>query len=177
MTTTNTTEPRCHVALELSRSRWLVGALLPGRAKVALHTVPGGDAHGLLALLRRVEARAGAEAGMAVPLAVCLEAGYDGFWLARYLRQRGIQTQVLDAPSFLVSRRGRRAKTDRLDVEAMALVLGAPAPICCRRRRAPRREGGMGPPRYRATWGGPRCAAAPPNAPPRPRHRAHSPPG
>jgi transposase len=54
--------------------------------------VPGGDAHGLLALLRRVEARTGAEAGTAVPVAVCFEAGYDGFWLARYLRQRGIRT-------------------------------------------------------------------------------------
>jgi transposase len=129
MTPTITISPRCHVALELSRSRWLVGALLPGRAKVALHTVPGGDAQGLLALLRRIEARASAEIGMRVPAVVCFEAGYDGFWLARLLRQHGVETHVLDAASILVSRRGRRTKTDRLDVEAMALVL---RPFCNR---------------------------------------------
>jgi transposase len=125
MTTMITTEPRCHVALELSRSRWLVGALLPGRAKVALHTVTGGDAPALLALLRRIEARASAEAGARVPTVVCFEAGYDGFWLPRFLRQHDVEAHVLDASSFLVSRRGRRAKTDRLDVEAMAFVLRA----------------------------------------------------
>ena len=125
MTPTTSTSPRCHIALELSRSRWLVGALLPGRAKVALHTVPGGDAQGLLALLRRIEARASTEVGARVPAVVCFEAGYDGFWLARFLRQHDVETHVLDAASFLVSRRGRRAKTDRLDVEAMALVLRA----------------------------------------------------
>jgi transposase len=122
---TRTMEPSCHIALELSRSKWLVGALLPGRAKVALHSVAGGDVHGLHALLQRIGARASSEAGTSVPIAVCFEAGYDGFWLARFLRQREIETHVLDASSFLVARRGRRAKTDRLDVEAMALTLRA----------------------------------------------------
>ena len=33
----------CYVALELSRSKWLVGALLPGRSKITSTLVPGGD--------------------------------------------------------------------------------------------------------------------------------------
>ena len=53
----------------------------------------------------------------------CFEAGYDGFWLHRLLRQRGIHNRVLDAASIQVSRRSRRPKTDRLDAEAMIRVL------------------------------------------------------
>jgi len=125
MTSTTSTAPRCHVALELSQAKWLVGVLLPGRAKVALYIVRGGDAEGLAALLNKVAARASAEARQAVSISVCFEIGYDGFWLARFLLARGIDTHVLDASSFLVSRRGRRAKTDRIDVEAMAFTLKA----------------------------------------------------
>ena len=39
MTTTTHVDPRCCVALELSQAKWLVCALLPGRAKIVLHTV------------------------------------------------------------------------------------------------------------------------------------------
>jgi transposase len=116
----------CYVALELSRAKWLVGALLPGRSKVTTTVVPGGDTAALLDALVRFAARAGRETGQAVAaVKVCFEAGYDGFWLARFLFARGIETHVLDPASFLVSRRGRRAKTDRIDVEAMAFTLRA----------------------------------------------------
>jgi transposase len=116
----------CYVALELSRAKWLVGALLPGRSKVTTTVVPGGDTAALLDALGRFAARAGRETGQAVAaVRVCFEAGYDGFWLARFLFARGIETHVLDPASFLVSRRGRRAKTDRIDVEAMAFTLRA----------------------------------------------------
>jgi transposase len=113
----------CYVALELSRAKWLIGALLPGRSKVVTMQVPGGDTAGLLDVLSRLTARASREAGPAVSVKVCFEAGYDGLWLARFLLARGIETHVLDPASFLVSRRGRRAKTDRVDVEAMAFTL------------------------------------------------------
>jgi transposase len=39
----------------------------------------------------------------------------DGFWLARWLRARGIEADVIHAASVPVSREHRRAKTDRLD--------------------------------------------------------------
>jgi transposase len=65
------------------------------------------------------------EFGEAVELKICFEAGYDGFWLARFLRDRGLDVFVLDASSFLISRRGRRTKTDRIDVEAMTFTLRA----------------------------------------------------
>jgi hypothetical protein len=120
------TQDCCYVALELSRAKWLVGALLPGRrSKVSTALVPGGATDALLDVLDRFAARAGREAGRSVPVKVCHEAGHDGFWLARFLPARGVETHVLDPASFLVSRRGRRAKTDRLDVRAMAFTLKA----------------------------------------------------
>ena len=45
----------------------------------------------------------------------CYEAGRDGFWLHRYLVLQGIDNIVVDSASIEVSRRFRRAKTDRLD--------------------------------------------------------------
>lgn len=119
----NVERANCYVALELSRSKWLVGALLPGCDKVATISVSGGDTDELLAALNRLVA---VDRGcLDVRLRVCFEAGYDGFWLARFLIDRGIDTTVLDASSFLVSRRGRRVKTDRVDVESMVFVLKA----------------------------------------------------
>ena len=109
------TQDCCYVALELSRAKWLVGALLPGRSKVSTALVPGGATDALLDVLDRFAARASREAGRSVPVKVCHEAGHDGFWLARFLPARGVEAHVLDPASFLVSRRGRRAKTDRLD--------------------------------------------------------------
>ncbi len=115
----------CYVALELSRSKWLIGALLPGRSRITTTLVPGGDTAALLDVLTRLAARAALHTGGPVAFRVCYEAGYDGFWLARFLIGHGIETHVLDSACFLVSRRGRRAKTDRIDVEAMVLTLKA----------------------------------------------------
>jgi transposase len=115
----------CYVALELSRSNWLVGALLPERDKVTTTSVNAGDTDELLNVLNRLVTKAADDGCPRVRLHVCFEAGYDGFWLARLLIDRGIDTTVLDASSFLVSRRGRRVKTDRVDVESMVFVLKA----------------------------------------------------
>jgi transposase len=51
------------------------------------------------------------------------EAGRDGFWIHRWLIARGIENQVIDSASIEVDRRQRRAKTDRLDVEKLLLLL------------------------------------------------------
>ena len=58
-------------------------------------------------------------------VACCFEAGYDGFWLHRWLCARGVENRVLDAASLLVDRRARRAKTDRLDAAGLLRTLMA----------------------------------------------------
>ena len=115
----------CYVALELSRRTWLVGAILPDSPKVRTMAVLGGDTSALLASLEQLRVRAVQACDCEVKLRVCFEAGYDGFWIARFLIKQGIDTTVLDATSFLVSRRGRSVKTDRVDVEAMCNTLKA----------------------------------------------------
>jgi transposase len=143
MSVTLTSPVVCPVALELSRSTWLVGVLPPNGARVRSFAVRGGNAEGLLERLRAIADRLAVELGRDVELKVGFEAGFDGFWLARFLLQRGVDTLVLDSSSFLVSRRGRRVKTDRIDVEAIAYILRAHLagdPTVCRLVRIPTPE-------------------------------------
>lgn len=113
------------VALELSRSTWLIALHSPVADKVSQHRLEGGDAAGLLELIARKRGQAEEKLGQPVRVACCFEAGYDGFWLHRWLCARGVQTQVLDAASVLVDRRARRAKTDRLDAAGLLRTLMA----------------------------------------------------
>jgi transposase len=115
----------CTVAIELSRARWVIGALPPRGTKVSVGAVPGGNTERLVEHLNKIEARLTREFAEPVELKICFEAGYDGFWLARFLRDRELDVYVLDASTFLISRRGRRTKTDRIDVEAMTFTLRA----------------------------------------------------
>jgi transposase len=61
--------------------------------------------------------------GRAPKVKLCYEAGYDGFWLARLLKHRGIDCLVMEPASLQVNRRARRVKTDRVDVEKLLHTL------------------------------------------------------
>ena len=113
------------VALELSRSTWLVALHSPVLDKVSQHRLEGGDTKGLFELITRKRTQAAEKLGRPVRVACCFEAGYDGFWLHRWLCAQGIENRVLDAASILVNRRARRAKTDRLDVAGLPRSLMA----------------------------------------------------
>lgn len=112
-----------YLALELSCSTWLVASRLPGAAKPSLHRLKGGDTAGLLELITTLRTRSAARCGAAVELVSCFEAGRDGFWLHRLLTAHGVSNHVVEPTSILVSRRARRAKTDRLDAEGLLRVL------------------------------------------------------
>lgn len=114
-----------HVAIELSRSTWLVAGRLPQVAKPHLYKISAGDATALLSLLASLRARMAAKLCRPVGIVCCFEAGRDGFWLHRLLTDHGITSYVLEPTSILVNRRARRAKTDRLDAEGMLRVLMA----------------------------------------------------
>jgi transposase len=104
--------------IEMSQSSWLVAAIVPGIARHPLKKI-NPDETMLLGLLRRWQDEA-AKAGRAITrIAVAYEAGRDGFWLARWLRARGIEAYVIHPTSIPVSREHRRAKTDRLDTELL----------------------------------------------------------
>jgi transposase len=117
--------PTLFVALELSRSSWIVALHSPVANKVSQHRVQGGDVEALLALVVQRQKQAETRFGRPVRVACCFEAGYDGFWLHRWLCTRGVENRVLDAASLLVDRRARRAKTDRLDAAGLLRTLMA----------------------------------------------------
>src|SRR5829696_4053605 len=112
-----------YLALELSRSTWLAAARLPGVERTALRKIEAGDTASLLALVTTLRKRAQAQLGCPVDVVCCFEAGRDGFWLHRLLLANGIINHVVEPTSVLVSRRARRAKTDRLDAEGLLRVL------------------------------------------------------
>ena len=101
--------------IELSRSSWLVGGVVPGMEREPMKKLAP-DAAGLLGLLYRWRDEATAAGRTIARICVAYEAGRDGFWLARWLRARGIECHVIHPTSVSVSREHRRAKTDRLDL-------------------------------------------------------------
>jgi transposase len=113
------------VAIELSRSSWLVAVHTPLADKIGLHRLAAGDVDGLLALIGRQRTRAETALARPVRVAACYEAGYDAFWLHRVLVANDVDNRVIDPSSLLVNRRARRAKSDRIDAEGMLRALMA----------------------------------------------------
>src|SRR5215212_3716631 len=129
------------VSLELSRSPWLVTSLSPGNGeRMSKRSVGSGDVAGLRDHVARLRAKAQARTGKTFPVIAIYEAGLDGFWLRRVLEREGIECHVVDAASVLTSRRRRKAKTDRIDGEALLRTLLAykrGEPRVCATVRAP----------------------------------------
>jgi transposase len=108
-------------AVELSQSSWLVGAMVPGLERQPQKKLEP-DPSALVKLLERWRDE-GVKAGRTIRrIVLTFEAGRDGFWLARWLRKRGIETHVIHSISVAVSREHRRAKTDRLDLAMLMRV-------------------------------------------------------
>jgi transposase len=111
-----------HVVFELSKSKWKLGVMIPGSAKMSVFTITGGDLAALsarLAVAREKAARGGRE----VRIVSCYEAGFDGHWLHRWLTDQSVTNYVIDASSIAVDRRARRVKTDRIDLELIMRTL------------------------------------------------------
>ena len=111
------------LAVEVSGRSWVVAAQVPGlRQKSAKQQLaPCADA--LMAAVEGYKRRAAA-AGMAVDrVIVAYESGGSGFWLARWLQQRGVEVHVMQPSSVPVDRRMRRAKSDRIDADMLLRTL------------------------------------------------------
>jgi transposase len=95
---------------------------------------------GRFSLLRE---KARARTGQDFRFIVIQEAGLDGFWIHRVLESEGIESYVVDPASIATSRRRRRAKTDKIDGEALVRALLAykrGEPRVCAMVRAPSAE-------------------------------------
>jgi transposase len=98
----------------MSLASWLVAGMIPGVKREPRKKV-GPNPEVLLQLLYRWKDEATKAGKEITRIAVAYETGRDGFWLARWLRARGIDAHVIHATSVAVSREHRRAKTDRID--------------------------------------------------------------
>lgn len=112
------------VSLELSRSKWLITSLSPGAGeKMSKAAVSGGDVPALLARFAELQRKAQARTGQSFRIVSIQEAGLDGFWIHRILEREGLESYVVDPASIATSRRRRRAKTDKIDGEALVRAL------------------------------------------------------
>src|ERR1700723_1430226 len=103
---------------ECSPASWLVRGTLPGIERQPRKKLEP-SAERLLGLLHRWRDEAVKAGRKITRIALAFEAGRDGFWLARWLRARGVEAHMIHPSSVAVSREHRRAKTDRLDTELL----------------------------------------------------------
>jgi len=129
------------VSMELSRTSWLLTSVSPGDGeRMSKHAVRSGDVAGLRARFSLLKEKVRTRTGLAVSIIVIQEAGLDGFWIHRLLLCDGIESYVVDPASIATSRRRRRAKTDKIDGEALVRALLAykrGEPRVCAMVRAP----------------------------------------
>jgi transposase len=125
MSTTPNAVWQMAVAVEIAAAKWVVATSTGGMNKIRRKTLaqarPEERFDALLEEIIEAKRRFGLpDSARAL---VAYEAGQEGFWLVRALRARGVAAEVLDPVSLQVDRRARRAKTDRLDAEALAAAL------------------------------------------------------
>jgi transposase len=97
-------------SVELGSTGWLVTSRASDQDKLQRTRIGTNDWHGLITLLRRQQ-----KVRQAGRVVCGYEAGREGFWPQRALREAGIEAWVLDPASIAVNQRGRRTKTDRTD--------------------------------------------------------------
>ena len=113
-----------YLAIEIRRKSWVVGVKGPASEKIGLHSLRPADVDGLRDLIQNQRVGAERALGREVRPLCCYEAGYEGFWLERWLeREMSIETVVLDPASLLVNRKAKQRKTDRIDVKKMVRAL------------------------------------------------------
>src|SRR5688572_1073788 len=111
-----------YLAFELGSTKWVLAftaRTATGRPRV--RQIAAGD---LVALAREIlAAKARCGLPLTAPVVSCYEAGRDAFWLHRWLVAHDVANVVVDSSSIEVSRRDRRAKTDRLDAGKLLQLL------------------------------------------------------
>jgi transposase len=114
-------EPTLYVAFELGATTWQLGMTCGFDVEPWVKGVAANDWGAVRRVLDRAKARFGLPPSPSV--VSCSEAGRDGFWIHRALVRAGISNRVVDSASIEVSRRRRRAKTDRIDARKLVHML------------------------------------------------------
>ena len=113
-----------YVAVEISRKGWVVGLKSPLGERIGLHSIGAADVESFKELIEHHQAKAERTLDRELRILCCYEAGYEGFWLVRWLDQAmAVETIVLDPASLLVNRKAKQRKTDRIDAKKMVRAL------------------------------------------------------
>jgi len=111
------------LAIELSNASWVLAAQVPGLPRVKAKRTIEPTADALLAAIQGYRERAKTAGRRVERVVATYEAGWSGFWLARWLATHGIETHVVQPSSVPVDRRARRAKSDGIDAELLLRTL------------------------------------------------------
>ena len=108
------------LGIELSRKKWKLGFSDGKQMRARIRTIVARDIQALRVEIEQAKKHYGLSAGART--VSCYEAGREGFWVHRALREKGIDNVIVDAASIDIKRR-KRAKTDRIDVESLVRKL------------------------------------------------------
>src|SRR3954467_6845689 len=99
------------LAVEISNRSWVAAAQVPGLRQKGVKQQLAPRADALMAAVEPYKRRAAA-AGMVVDrVIVAYESGGSGFWLARWLQQRGVEVYVMQPPRVPLDPPMRRAQS------------------------------------------------------------------
>lgn len=107
------------VAMELSNKKWKL--VFGNGSQERERNMPARQIAVLLHEVTWAKEKLGLAAD--APVVFCYEAGRDGFWIDRMLKQHGFKNYVMDPASIEVPRRARTRKTDRLDAKKLLKLL------------------------------------------------------
>ena len=111
------------LAIEVSNKSWVLAAQVPGLPHTKAKRTINPEAEALLAAIAGYRARAAAMGRSIERVIAVYEAGWSGFWLARWLMRHGVEVYVVQPSSVPVDRRMRRAKSDGIDAELLLRTL------------------------------------------------------
>lgn len=109
------------LAFELSNKQWKLGFTIGFAQDARIRTINAGDLEALQKEIGAAKERFALPQD--APVLSCYEAGRDGFWIHHFLTSIGITNLVVSSSSIEVPRKGRKRKTDRLDVTKLLTML------------------------------------------------------
>jgi transposase len=111
------------LSIEVSNKSWVLAAQVPGLPHTKAKRTINPEADALSAAIAGYRARAAAVGRSIERVIAVYEAGWSGFWLARWLMSHGVEVYVIQPSSVPVDRRMRRAKSDGIDAELLLRTL------------------------------------------------------
>ena len=118
-TYSNVIEPTLYMVFELGDKTWKLGFSDGGKERIK--QVKALDTCKVLEEISLAKKKFGLEQDCKV--ISCYEAGWEGFWLARWLESVGITNHVIDSSAIEINRRAKRAKTDKIDTRKLLNLL------------------------------------------------------